>query len=72
MSSDTVNISMKSGRPDLPAMISGVIEGARVEERVAVAACGPEGMMTVVRRSVAANMRGDGAGVELFLEQFGW
>ncbi|KAH8685737.1 ferric reductase like transmembrane component [Tricladium varicosporioides] len=72
MSLDAMSIPLKSGRPDLPVMITGAIESASIEERVAVAACGPEGMMEVVRRSVAANVKGNGAGVELFLEQFGW
>lgn len=64
--------SIKSGKPDVPALIRTEIEQTPVEQRVLVLGCGPEGLMTQVRNTTAACIRSDGPGVELHCEQFGW
>lgn len=64
--------SIKSGKPDVAALIQAEIEQTPVEQRVLVLGCGPEGLMTQVRNTTAACIRSDGPGVELHCEQFGW
>jgi hypothetical protein len=64
--------SVKSGKPDVPALIRAEIEQTPVEQRILVLGCGPEGLMTQVRNTTAACIRSDGPGVELHCEQFGW
>jgi hypothetical protein len=61
-----------SGRPDTATLIREAVLSAKKGERVLVAACGPESLMTVVRDTTANLIRGDGPGVELHCEQFGW
>lgn len=41
-------------------------------DRIAVAACGPDGVMQITRRTVADCINIDSSSIELFLEQFGW
>ncbi|EHK45353.1 uncharacterized protein TrAtP1_003639 [Trichoderma atroviride] len=70
--SNAYDNSVKSGKPDIPALIRAEIEQTPVEQRVLVLGCGPEGLMTQVRNTTAACIRSDGPGVELHCEQFGW
>ncbi|KAF4625786.1 hypothetical protein G7Y89_g12377 [Cudoniella acicularis] len=65
-------LPIKTGRPDVAGIIKGVVDGANGGDRIAVAACGPDEMMRVVRRTAASNMKPDGPALELFCEQFGW
>lgn len=60
------------GRPDVAALIRGIIDETPVENRVLVLGCGPDGLMAQVRNTTAACIRCDGPGVELHCEQFGW
>jgi hypothetical protein len=60
------------GRPDIPALISSIVSQTNKRERIAIAACGPAHMMENIRESAARNIKKDGPGLELFLQQFGW
>ncbi len=59
-------------RPDVPAMIRGVVEEAARDQSVLVMGCGPKALMTEVRNTTAECIRTDGPTVELHCEQFGW
>lgn len=63
---------IKAGRPDAAALIREAVSSTPPHQRVLVAACGPGGLMRVVRDTTAGLVRGDGPGVELHCEQFGW
>lgn len=63
---------LKSGRPDTATLIREAVRSTPTNQRVLVAACGPDGLMRVVRDTTASLIRGDGPGVELHCEQFGW
>jgi hypothetical protein len=59
-------------RPDVETLIKDVVAKAGKDERVLIAACGPEGLMWSVRRTAAGCITVGGASVELHCEQFGW
>ncbi|KAF3760842.1 hypothetical protein M406DRAFT_343011 [Cryphonectria parasitica EP155] len=63
---------LRPGRPDTATLIREAVSSARATDRVLVAACGPSGFMRTVRDTTASLIRGDGPGVELHCEQFGW
>ncbi|KAK3994646.1 putative ferric reductase transmembrane component [Cladorrhinum sp. PSN332] len=63
---------IKSGRPDTASLIRDAVRTTPSNQRVLVAACGPQGLMRVVRDTTASLITGDGPGVELHCEQFGW
>jgi hypothetical protein len=63
---------IKAGRPDVASLIRDAVNSTPQDQRVLVAACGPAGLMRVVRNTTASLIRGDGPGVELHCEQFGW
>ncbi|KAJ4419243.1 hypothetical protein N0V82_005046 [Gnomoniopsis sp. IMI 355080] len=60
------------GRPDTATLIREAVSSTPATGRVLVAACGPAGLMRTVRDVTASLIRGDGPGVELHCEQFGW
>ncbi|TVY30564.1 putative ferric reductase transmembrane component [Lachnellula hyalina] len=60
------------GRPDIAAIVDQIVEKAEDNDRVAVAACGPDSLMQVTRRTVAKNIKVNGPSIELHVEQFGW
>lgn len=60
------------GCPDLENIVKGIVHGAGKDERIAVATCGPDGMMRVVRRAVVEEIRAGGTSVELFCERLGF
>lgn len=64
--------AVKAGRPDLAFLIRDAVTTTPPNQRVLVAACGPDGLMRVVRDTTARLIRGDGPAVELHCEQFGW
>lgn len=64
--------AIKPGRPDMASLIRSAVESTPSNQRVLVAACGPDGLMRVVRTTTARLIRGDGPAVELHCEQFGW
>ncbi|KAJ9156570.1 Ferric/cupric reductase transmembrane component 2 [Pleurostoma richardsiae] len=61
-----------AGRPDAATLITEAVRDTPQGQRVLVAACGPDGLMRVVRDAAARCIRGDGPAVELHCEQFGW
>lgn len=63
---------LKPGRPDTASLIREAVQSTPQNQRVLVAACGPNGLMRVVRDTTASLISGDGPGVELHCEQFGW
>ncbi|KAK2615104.1 hypothetical protein N8I77_001880 [Diaporthe amygdali] len=63
---------LKAGRPDTATLIRDAVRSTPAHQRVLVAACGPDGLMRVVRDTTASLISGDGPGVELHCEQFGW
>lgn len=63
---------LKPGRPDTASLIREAVQSTSQHQRVLVAACGPNGLMRVVRDTTASLISGDGPGVELHCEQFGW
>lgn len=63
---------VRVGRPDTATIIREVVSSTPASGRVLIAACGPDGLMKVVRNTTASLIRGDGPGVELHCEQFGW
>ena len=56
----------------METLIKDVVAKAGKDERVLIAACGPEGLMWSVRRTAAGCITVGGASVELHCEQFGW
>lgn len=73
--SSTVSSSygaIKAGRPDTATLIRDAVSSTPSNARVLVAACGPAGLMRTVRDTTASLIRGDGPGVELHCEEFGW
>lgn len=58
-------------RPDIAAIISKAVDATLPTEQIAIVACGPDSMMSVVRKSVAKNIRPDGPTVEFYNEHFG-
>lgn len=65
-------ISITWKRPDVPAMIRGVVADSARDQSVLVMGCGPSSLMTQVRNTTAECIRPDGPTVELHCEQFGW
>ena len=68
----STSLEILHGRPDIEALIKDVVVKAGKDERVLIAACGPEGLMWSVRRPAAGCITVGGASVELHCEQFGW
>jgi hypothetical protein len=63
---------MTAGRPDVAQLIREAVEPTPRHQRVLVAACGPQSLMTIVRDTTARLVKADGPAVELHCEQFGW
>jgi hypothetical protein len=68
----STSLEILHGRPDVETLIKDVVAKAGKDERVLIAACGPEGLMWSVRRTAAGCITVGGASVELHCEQFGW
>jgi hypothetical protein len=64
--------AVKAGRPDTASLIRDAVESTPRNQRVLVAACGPDELMRVVRDTTATLIVGDGPAVELHCEEFGW
>jgi hypothetical protein len=68
----SINVPIEHGRPDTAILIQEAIQSVGKDERVLVAACGPAGLIKVVRNTTASLIRKDGPSIELHCEQFGW
>ncbi|KAL3417212.1 ferric reductase like transmembrane component [Phlyctema vagabunda] len=66
------SVTVHAGRPDVARLLSEIVQNSEAHDRVAVAACGPDSLMAVVRKTVARNITVGGPSVELHCEQFGW
>lgn len=67
-----IDLPVEQGRPDIAALIQEAVRSAGKEKRVLIAACGPDGLMKVVRNTTAGLITKDGPAIELHCEQFGW
>lgn len=72
VSSADVAYSPQSGRPDITTIVNEIVEKAEDNDRVVVAACGPDSLMQATRSIVAKNIKVNGPSIELHVEQFGW
>lgn len=59
-------------RPDIENMIRTAVKNANEKDRILIAACGPDGLMRMVRGTAADCISARGPSVELHCEQFGW
>lgn len=60
------------GRPDVETLIRNLVALAGDDERIAIAACGPETLMWTVRRTATSCIKVKGPSIELHCEEFGW
>lgn len=67
-----VELPIKQGRPDIAALLRDAVNSVDKNKRVLIAACGPDGLMKIVRNTAADLITNDGPSVELHCEQFGW
>ncbi|CZR64086.1 related to ferric-chelate reductase [Phialocephala subalpina] len=70
--SSTSSVNILPGRPDVDHIVKKVVSETGDDQRVVVAACGPDGLMWRVRKATAGVIRVGGPSVELHCEQFGW
>ncbi|KAF3008065.1 hypothetical protein E8E14_007639 [Neopestalotiopsis sp. 37M] len=68
----SIDLPVEQGRPDVAALISEAVKCVHKDKRVLIAACGPDGLMRLVRNTAAGLITKDGPAVELHCEQFGW
>lgn len=61
-----------AGRPDASQIIRAAVAEMPAHQRVLVAVCGPDTLVNEVRNTTAECIRGDGPGIELHCEVFGW
>ncbi|KAI4860823.1 ferric reductase NAD binding domain-containing protein [Hypoxylon rubiginosum] len=67
-----VDLPIIVGRPDTEALIRSAVESVGRDQRVLIAACGPDGLIKVVRNVAASCISVDGPAIEVHCEQFGW
>ncbi|KAF8851173.1 hypothetical protein BDZ45DRAFT_632015 [Acephala macrosclerotiorum] len=70
--SSTSSVNILPGRPDVDGIIRKVVAKTGDDQRVVIAACGPDGLMWSVRKTAAGCIQVRGPSVELHCEQFGW
>lgn len=63
---------IRSGRPDIAHFIMEMVEKSSANDRIVVAACGPQSLMQAARKTVAGCIKVDGPSLELHCEQFGF
>jgi len=68
----TSELSTKQGRPGVAAIISDIVGRSNRNDRIAIAACGPSGMIQIARKASADSITVEGPSVELHVEHFGW
>lgn len=69
-SGEEIRRTESGGRPDVRALVSNAVEGLGEDERVLVAACGPEGLLNDVRKAVAVDRVAKAPSIKMFLEEF--
>lgn len=70
--SSTSSVNILHGRPDVDGIIKRIVAETPDEDRVIIAACGPDALMWSVRKTAASCIEVNGPSVELHCEQFGW
>jgi hypothetical protein len=68
----TASLAVLHGRPDVERLVKDIVRNARESDRIAIAACGPDGLMSDVRKVAAGSIKVKGPSIELYCEQFGW
>jgi hypothetical protein len=68
----TTSLAILHGRPDIEKLVRDLVANARESDRIAIGACGPDGLMSDVRKVAAESIRMKGPSIELYCEQFGW
>ncbi|KAI1416244.1 ferric reductase NAD binding domain-containing protein [Hypoxylon sp. FL1857] len=71
-SSSTTELPVIIGRPDTEAEIKAAVQALGKDQRVLIAACGPDRLTNTVRNVAATCISADGPAVEVHCEQFGW
>ncbi|KFY34912.1 hypothetical protein V494_06372 [Pseudogymnoascus sp. VKM F-4513 (FW-928)] len=66
------DIQTLPGRPDLPALMESLVDNCASTKRVIVGACGPEGLLEMVKSTESRCIRPDGPSFTLHTEGFGW
>lgn len=70
--SSITSMDVRLGRPDVVKIIDDAVAQADPKDRIAVAVCGPEGLMKVARQTVARNIKPEGPSLELQCEEYSW
>lgn len=70
--SSTSSVNVLAGRPDVDGIIKRIVAETPDDERIVIAACGPDALMFGVRKAAASCINVKGPSVELHCEQFGW
>jgi len=66
------SLNIQAGRPEVRKIIQEAIGSCDKNEKIIIAACGPDSMMAITRQCVVDNIKTSGPSVELHCEQFGW
>ncbi|CZT52732.1 related to ferric-chelate reductase [Rhynchosporium secalis] len=67
-----IPVAVLPGRPDIDGIIRHLVAKSGDEERIVIAACGPDELMRSVRRTATNSIKAKGPSIELHCEQFGW
>ena len=71
-STSVTSVAVLPGRPNIDELIREIVAKATDEERIAIAACGPDDLMWCVRKTATNCIKVKGPSIELHCEQFGW
>ncbi|PVH81985.1 hypothetical protein DL98DRAFT_621553 [Cadophora sp. DSE1049] len=71
-STSVTSVAVLPGRPKVDVLIREIVAKATDEERIAIAACGPDDLMWCVRKTATNCIKVKGPSIELHCEQFGW
>lgn len=64
--------SIELGRPDIDTIIKQTVEACDRDDRILVAASGPDTLLSNTRMAVKSSMSSHSASIHLHLEEFGW
>ncbi|KAL2065517.1 hypothetical protein VTL71DRAFT_3187 [Oculimacula yallundae] len=71
-STSVTSINVLPGRPDIDTIIRDIVAKSGDDERIAIAACGPDALTWSVRKTATNCIKVKGPSIELHCEQFGW
>ncbi|KAL5331823.1 hypothetical protein ACEPPN_001361 [Leptodophora sp. 'Broadleaf-Isolate-01'] len=71
-STSVTSVAVLPGRPNIDVLIRDLVSKAGNDERIAIAACGPDDLMWCVRKTATNCIKVKGPSIELHCEQFGW